>query len=144
MRVELLNLDNVKQAFSVANNAIYFADRSDYKSALYEVCKTLNPTMDDKLIGSKYIEEDIEEHKERGEYIDKVYVTDKEFDRYLNKMNEMYSHLRTFEKSMKSVKDQCFVFNTFGLQWTSEQYEKLQKLKKETDDLVDNVKKFLD
>ncbi|CEH34739.1 hypothetical protein [Romboutsia lituseburensis] len=66
MKIELLNLDNVKQAFAVANNAIYFADRSDYKSALYEVCKTLNPKIDDELIGSKYIEEDIQEHKEQS------------------------------------------------------------------------------
>lgn len=58
MKIDLLNLDNVKQAFAVANNAIYFADRSDYKTALYEVCKTLNPNIDDELIGSKYIEED--------------------------------------------------------------------------------------
>lgn len=57
MKIDLLNLDNVKQAFAVANNAIYFSDSSDYRSALYEVCKALNPEISDELIGSKYIEE---------------------------------------------------------------------------------------
>ena len=58
MKIDLLNLDNVKKAFAIANNAIYFNDSSDYLSALYQVCKALNPEMEDELIGSKYIEED--------------------------------------------------------------------------------------
>lgn len=54
----LLNLNNVKKAFAIANNAIYFNDNSDFLTALYQVCKTLNPEIEDELIGSKYIEED--------------------------------------------------------------------------------------
>jgi hypothetical protein len=58
MKIDLLNLDNVKKAFAIANNAIYFNDSSDYLTALYQICKTLNPEIEDELIGSKYIEED--------------------------------------------------------------------------------------
>ncbi len=58
MKIDLLNLDNVKKAFAIANNAIYFNDSSDYLNALYQICKTLNPEIEDELIGSKYIEED--------------------------------------------------------------------------------------
>jgi hypothetical protein len=43
------------KAFSIANNVIYFNDRSDYLSALYEVCKALKPTIEDEKIGIKYI-----------------------------------------------------------------------------------------
>lgn len=57
MKLDLLNLENVKKAFAIANNAIYFNDNSDYLTALYEVCKALNPDIEDALIGSKYIEE---------------------------------------------------------------------------------------
>jgi hypothetical protein len=63
LKVNLLNLDNVKKAFAIANNAIYFNDRSDYLSALYEVCMALNPELDEELIGSKYIEEDQKNNK---------------------------------------------------------------------------------
>jgi hypothetical protein len=58
MKIDLLNLNNVKKAFAIANNAIYFNDSSDYLPALYQVCKTLNPEIEDELTGSKYIEED--------------------------------------------------------------------------------------
>ena len=58
MKIDLLNLDNVKKAFAIANNAIYFNGSSDYLTALYQVCKTLNTEIEDELIGSKYIEED--------------------------------------------------------------------------------------
>lgn len=51
-----LNKDCMK-AFSIANNAIYFNDKHDYLSALYEICKTLNPKLNEELIGNKYIEE---------------------------------------------------------------------------------------
>lgn len=57
LKVKVLDLDNVKKAFAIANNAIYFDDNSDYKTALFEVCKTLNPELKDELICSKYIEE---------------------------------------------------------------------------------------
>ena len=56
--INLLNLKSVKKAFAIANNAIYFHDRSDYLVALYEVCKALNSTLTDEQIGSKYLEED--------------------------------------------------------------------------------------
>lgn len=57
IKINVLNLDNVKRAFAIANNAIYFNDNSDYATALYQVCKALNPELEDELIGSKYIEE---------------------------------------------------------------------------------------
>lgn len=47
----------IEKAFAIANNTIYFNDRSDYLSALYEVCKALNPNLEDRLIGNEYIEE---------------------------------------------------------------------------------------
>lgn len=57
MKIDLLNLDNVLKAFKIANNAIYFCDSSDYLTALYEVCKVLNPDEDIKKFGTKYLEE---------------------------------------------------------------------------------------
>lgn len=45
------------KAFAVANNAIYFNDRSDYLSALYEVCNELNSDSEYEP-GKEYIEED--------------------------------------------------------------------------------------
>ena len=44
-----------EKAFTIANNAIYFNDRSDYLSALHEVCKMLKPQIEENLIGNKYI-----------------------------------------------------------------------------------------
>jgi disulfide oxidoreductase YuzD len=44
------------KAFVIANNAIYFNDGHDYLSALYDVCKMLNPNIDDTDIGKDYIE----------------------------------------------------------------------------------------
>lgn len=42
-----LNLDETTKrmikAFVIANNALYFNDKSDYQSALWEICETLNP-----------------------------------------------------------------------------------------------------
>ena len=55
IKVDVLNLQNVKKAFTVANNAIYFNDRSDYLFTLYEVCKLLAPGLEEN-IGTKYIE----------------------------------------------------------------------------------------
>jgi hypothetical protein len=57
LKVDLLNLDNVKKAFAISNNAIYFNDRSDYLGALYDICKALNPELNEELIGKNYIEE---------------------------------------------------------------------------------------
>ncbi|KEI94998.1 hypothetical protein N496_18685 (plasmid) [Clostridium botulinum A2B3 87] len=45
------------KAFVIANNAIYFNDRSDYLSVLYEICKTIKPNIDECEIGNKYLEE---------------------------------------------------------------------------------------
>lgn len=50
----------IKKAFTVANNAIYFNDNSDYLSALYEICEILHPPFyKDKYgeYGEKFIEE---------------------------------------------------------------------------------------
>lgn len=52
--------NKIERAYAVANNAIYFDDNSDYRTALYEVCKILNPDTGDDLIGSRYIEEEDE------------------------------------------------------------------------------------
>lgn len=57
VKISISDLDNVKKAFAIANNAIYFNDNSDYATALYQVCKALNLELEDELIGSKYIEE---------------------------------------------------------------------------------------
>ena len=51
------NIDDKAKAFAIANNSIYFDDRSDYKTALYEVCKILKPDISDDEIGSKFIDE---------------------------------------------------------------------------------------
>lgn len=53
---EKVKKNNALEAFKTANNAIYFNDRSDYLSALYEVCKILNPDIKPDDIGKKYIE----------------------------------------------------------------------------------------
>jgi hypothetical protein len=50
-------INNNNKAFAIANNAIYFNDRSDYLKALYDVCNALNPKLNESLIGSKYIED---------------------------------------------------------------------------------------
>lgn len=46
-----------EKAFAIANNAIYFNDRSGYSSALWEVCSMLKPKFCVDEIGKKYIEE---------------------------------------------------------------------------------------
>ena len=38
----------------IANNALYFCDTSDYRSAFYEVCKALG--MPEETIGKNYME----------------------------------------------------------------------------------------
>lgn len=50
-------MKNIKKAFAIANNAIYFSDSSDYESALYQICKTLKPDIDEEDIGVDYIED---------------------------------------------------------------------------------------
>ena len=57
LEMNLLHLENVKKAFAVANNTIYFDDNSDYLTALWDICHLLNPSLSDNEIGSKYIEE---------------------------------------------------------------------------------------
>ncbi len=57
VKIDILDLKNVKKAFIIANNAIYFNDNSDYLTALYEVCHTLSPNIEEELIGKEYIEE---------------------------------------------------------------------------------------
>lgn len=52
----LTNFERREKAFALANNAIYFNDRSDYLKALYEVCNILKP-IGNTEIGKKYIEE---------------------------------------------------------------------------------------
>ena len=46
----------IKEAYKEANNAIYFNDSSDYKTALYQVCSILAPSVDSEIIGTSYIE----------------------------------------------------------------------------------------
>ncbi|MBY6916025.1 hypothetical protein [Clostridium botulinum] len=46
-----------EKAFAIANNALYFNDRSDYKSALWEVCNMLKPKFCCDDIGKKFIKE---------------------------------------------------------------------------------------
>lgn len=59
--MESISIDKVKKAFALANNAIYFADRSDYLTALHEVCDCLNVDTEYDEMGSKYIEEELNE-----------------------------------------------------------------------------------
>jgi hypothetical protein len=49
--------DKEKTAYRIANNALYFDDNSDYKTALWEVLAALNPGLDyDKEL--EYIEQE--------------------------------------------------------------------------------------
>lgn len=59
LSVDLLGLENVKKAYAIANNAIYFNDNSDYLTALYEICKVLNPQVDTDRIGNSFIDDEI-------------------------------------------------------------------------------------
>ncbi|ENZ33488.1 hypothetical protein HMPREF1084_01957 [Clostridium butyricum 60E.3] len=52
----LTNNERIEKAFAIANNAIYFNDRSDYLTALYEVCNILKH-IGNTEIGKNYIEE---------------------------------------------------------------------------------------
>lgn len=56
INVKCTELDNVLEAFKIANNTIYLNDRSDYLGALYDVCKALNPDIDVNEIGKRYID----------------------------------------------------------------------------------------
>jgi len=47
-------LAEVEEAKAIANNAIYFDDKSDYRSALLEICHILG--MDYDNIGVEFIE----------------------------------------------------------------------------------------
>lgn len=59
LSLDLLELENVKKAYSIANNAIYFNDNSDYLTAPYEICKVLNPQVDTEQIGNSFIDDEI-------------------------------------------------------------------------------------
>jgi len=49
--------DREKEVYRIANNALYFDDNSDYKTALWEVLAALNPDLDyEKKL--KYIEQE--------------------------------------------------------------------------------------
>ena len=39
---------NAEEAYKIANNALYFADNSDYKTALWEILSTLNPDLEEE------------------------------------------------------------------------------------------------
>lgn len=58
VEVDRLTLsERCDKAFAIANNAIYFNDRSDYLSALWDVCKILKSPLSEDEIGKKYLEE---------------------------------------------------------------------------------------
>lgn len=46
--------EKLNKIFKIANNAIYFDDNSDYKTALYEICNVIKPN--DETIGEGFIE----------------------------------------------------------------------------------------
>ena len=46
----------INRAYAAANNAVYFADGSDYLTALYEACMELIPENDPDCIGTEFIE----------------------------------------------------------------------------------------
>lgn len=58
LSVDLLGLENVKKAYAIANNAIYFNDNSDYLSALHEICTVLNPQVNLEQIGNSFIDDE--------------------------------------------------------------------------------------
>lgn len=69
-------MTNIEKAFAIANNAIYFNDRSDYRSALWEVCEILNA---EKIeIGEKYIETK-EKEKQEFQLGDWAYMIDEDY-----------------------------------------------------------------
>ena len=52
--------DRLNKIFAIANNAIYFGDSSDYRTALYEVCSEAKPEVVE-YIGKKYIDEEAQQ-----------------------------------------------------------------------------------
>lgn len=44
------------EAKRIANNALYFADNSDYRSAFWDICETLG--MKDDEIGNEYMDDE--------------------------------------------------------------------------------------
>ena len=44
----------LEEVFKIANNAIYFRDKSDYLTALNEICNAIHP--DDEMVGEILIE----------------------------------------------------------------------------------------
>ena len=53
-RIEVDSSTLLDECQRIANNAIFFDDKSDYRSALLEICVTCGMDVDE--IGSKYIE----------------------------------------------------------------------------------------
>lgn len=47
--------NKINKIFTIANNAIYFRDDSDYLTALYEICNVIKPN--DETVGEQFIEE---------------------------------------------------------------------------------------
>ena len=56
-KVVLKKLEIIEKVYAIANNAIYFNDRSDYLKALYEICTILKPLGERAEIGKRYIKE---------------------------------------------------------------------------------------
>ena len=51
--------EKIEEVFKLANNALYFGDNSDYRTALWDIMKVLNPKKFEKEVYSedlKYIE----------------------------------------------------------------------------------------
>jgi len=53
----LTSFERTNKAFTIANNAIYFNDNSDYLTALYDICIMLNPNIQENKIGEEFIED---------------------------------------------------------------------------------------
>lgn len=99
---------NIEKAFAIANNSIYFNDRSDYKSALWEICETLNS---EKLeIGEKYIETE-EKEKQEFQLGDIAYCIDEDY-RYFE--NEIYQISIDNGKYFYQTHDIDFSFSDIG------------------------------
>jgi len=55
----LMNKEKLDKVKMIANNALYFADNSDYKTALWEILATVKPYdfLNDDIPILKYIED---------------------------------------------------------------------------------------
>lgn len=50
-------MEKLEKIFKIANNALYFNDSHDFRSALWDVCKEAKPECENE-IGKRYIDED--------------------------------------------------------------------------------------